>query len=100
MTIVEIVLSLFSLIMTGIAKILWDKFSKVERAAEKANADLAEFKLHVAITHPTQDHLGKAIDGFNASVREMFGKLDGIREEIADMATNFRDRLDKKQDRA
>jgi len=100
MTFTEIGLSIFSLLMTGFCHILWQKISKIEGNAERANSDLAEFKLYVAREHPTQEQLTKAIDGMTSAIREVFGQLNTIRTDIREMSNNFRDKLDTKADRS
>lgn len=99
MTAIEIALSVFSLILSGIAKILWSKLQKIEENAAKANSDLADFKLYVAKEHPTQDHLSKAIEGFTRSFDAVFHKLESMQSEIKESFDGFRDKLDRKQDR-
>lgn len=99
MSITEIVLSGLLAIISGFCRVLWQKIDKIEGTADRAISDLAAFKLHVAVEHPTQEYLTKAIDGFTTSTREVFGKLDSIRTEIKGMSDTFRDKLDKKQDR-
>jgi peptidoglycan hydrolase CwlO-like protein len=99
MNYVEIGLALFSLLISGICTVLWQKINKIEATAEKAANDLADFKLYVAKEHPTQDHLSKAIDGFNESIKEMTKGLTEIRSDIQKMSETFRDKLEQKVDK-
>jgi len=117
MTIIEVGLSIFGLIMTGVCTMLWQKINKIEDNAEKANTDLAkfklevakdvdqankdlgEFKLYVSKEHPTQENFIKAVDGFNSALRDVFGAVNGIKDDIKTMSDVFRDKLDQKADR-
>lgn len=78
---------------------LWQKITKIESTAEKANTDLADFKLHVAKEHPTQENFTRAVDGFNNTLKDVFGAVNGIKNDIKTMSDVFRDKLEQKADR-
>lgn len=94
--IIEVIVGI---LITPFALVLWWNFRVLKAQADSTQKELTDFKLHVAVTHPTQNNLSKAIDGFTETVRELFARVDSIRTEIREMSESFRDKLETKADR-
>lgn len=98
------------LVLGGVGSILLalikSKLDKMDKTAEEARDELAKFKLQVAVqyaskedTKELKDDLKELETVITSSFRNFGDKLDVIQEVMKKMSDDFRDRLDRKQDR-
>ncbi len=99
MTMIEVIFGLFTLLIGGVATMLWHKVNKIEDNSEQNEKDLAEFKLYVSKEHPTHEHVTRVMANVNESLKEVFGAVNSIRNDIQKMSDMFRDKLDQKEDK-
>ena len=65
----------------------------------KRKDELADFKLHVAENHVTQDELSKSVDRVDSSVRALGELLKEQYREVSSAMSALRDKLEQKADR-
>lgn len=117
----QIAVTLFGLLASGFAWVVWSKIDKAANDAEQAKADavmkseaakdeamkkadavkddLADFKLHVAREHPIRNELISMSNKMDAGFKAIFDKMDQIGKDLNQMGNGFRDLLDGKEDR-
>jgi septal ring factor EnvC (AmiA/AmiB activator) len=69
-------------LLSCLCGVLWFNFRDAKAKADSTARELADHKLHTAITYVTHSDLAKAIDSFNRSVDAIFAKLERIEDKL------------------
>ncbi len=96
----ETLKSLFMVLLSGFAGVMWWLYQKVDSKLDAQEKDMAEFKLHVAENYVNQSDLADAMHSIKEVLGGMSRQIGTLTTDLKEFSTRVYDKLDRKADKA
>jgi methyl-accepting chemotaxis protein len=86
-------------LVAALCAVIWYLYQQVVSKVEKAQNDLADFKLHVAEKYVNHNDLADALNGIKDVLGGMSSQIKSLTQDFKEFTVRVYDKLDQKADK-